>query len=157
MTKTPTLRLPLNSTQNQLKAYRDYLTHVGGILSGSKPLTVEGGEAIFYRTGDLWSWQAIAESRQTTIGIIDIERHAIGSNLVTSVNDPQESLTFLTSLLHLTSEKRRELALFANEQMENSNSRYATPTGPTGHLLKEFDNLIDQIKHEYHFQRQRIS
>jgi hypothetical protein len=156
------LPIPEIPAKLDLEAHRNFLLSVGDMLSGRSALPSEDSSVIFvYRHPSDLELMRCPQLGDTNFGrVIPNTQGGFSVNgvAVYSIDTPLDALGFLTSLLHLVTGHRRELSMHANRKMErNAKSAFNGPPGTEGHLLKEYDQLIEDIKHEYFYQRDRLS
>lgn len=147
-------------TQNpalDLQRHREFIARIGRVLSGEQMLGDDEAFVYVYRTPSMnsLSWYPALASR--SYGQLSLrEGHVmVGDRRVVTLS-AEHALEFLTSLMHRVSQERRELSLALNHRMEASGRSYPSPGGAEGHLLKEYDLLLDDIRHEYHYHRRGL-
>lgn len=146
--------LPGTSQSDGLEEHREFIGKVRAILSGNVGLYSAGNVVYVYRIPSEDAGLNIEEVRNTGLGELTYgsgevfaEENGNRKKLVSAVSTPQEGVDFLSDIRHEVERRRWELAKSSNEE---HNREAATPGGRKGHLLKEYDNLLDLIKHEHY-------
>lgn len=145
--------------QHDLQEHREILLKVGRMIEGDRPIRQTETSVLIYRIPDVQLMQALPETREKSFGTISWNEHGFfvqeTGQEIHSPGDAHQKIDFLTGLRHTVEQRRRELAMEANETHDRS---AATPGGQIGHVLKEYDQLLGQIEHEHYRQRdQRTS
>lgn len=153
--------LPSMNT-DELDDHREFLQLVRDIVSGQRKVgDSQQGEILVFRLPKHQVLEHFKQARNTQFGTIgwDVEGYFIeetGTQII-EVGSPEEKIEFLSDLRNLVEQKRGVLATDANEDLAGNPSRtYASPGGAKGHLLKEYDQLLEQMTHTHHRLRDRI-
>jgi hypothetical protein len=146
-----------------LTDHREFLQLVRDMISGQRKVGESPkGKILVFRLPQHQVLQHLQEARTTQFGTIgwDTETYYVeehGTPIV-EVGSPEEKIEFLSDIRNLVEQKRGTLAMDANEDLAGNPSRdYASPGGEKGHLLKEYDALLDHITHVHHRLRDRVN
>jgi hypothetical protein len=154
--------LPSMNTDN-LDEHREFIQLIRDIISGQEKVgDSQQGEVLVFRIPQHTVLQNFREARDTNYGHLqwDAEGYFLEDEgtTVVEVGSPEEKIEFLSDLRNLVEQKRGALAMDANEDLAGDPSRsYASPGGAKGHLLKDYDQLLNHMNHTHHRLRDRMS
>ena len=157
MPKLPTMEL------DELDDHREFIQKIRDIISGQKKVGQSPeGTILVFRIPQHSVLQHFRQARETDFGHIgwDQEGYFVEGEgtLIREVGSPEEKIEFLSDIRNIVEQKRGKLAMDANEDLAGDPSRsYASPGGAKGHLLKDYDQLLNQINHTHHRLRDRVS
>lgn len=154
--------LPGSSEEkSELAHHRDFVQAMGKIISGEAAYEKTDQVIRVYRIPNPKALKANPAAREVQYGRIDWDDSGYyeerSARRIIDAGEPHEKVAFLSSLRHSIETERRQLAAQANKNYEQSRTSRtaATPPGPMGHWLREYDQLLDQIEHEHYRQRDR--
>lgn len=155
MPELPTMRT------DGLDDHREFLQLIRDTISGQRKIgDSQQGEVLVFRLPKHEVLQNFPQARNTQFGTIGWSTDGYhvedtGTTII-EVGSPQDKIEFLSDIRNLVEQKRGALATDANEDLAGNRSRsYASPGGAKGHLLKEYDQLLDHINHTHHRLRDR--
>lgn len=144
---------------SMLEEHRTLLKEIGEIISGKRCIVSDESFHYFYRVASQWSGFLYKPMAQTDKGTVTRQEDgtivAKDRPVFALCDHTEEALEFLMGVIHVVTTRRREVAMDANRDMP-ANNRYPQPGGQRGHLLKEYDLLLEQLQTEYRHQRRRV-
>lgn len=142
-----------------LDFHRDFIEYIGDLLSGQIAVRIEDSVVRVYRLPSHKMLMHEPEARNVGYGTISWnEQGYFEKNSGRPIQDwgpPHDKMDFLNDIRHRVESKRRDLALESNKKYESMRTSRdaAMPPGELGHLLREYDQLLEQINHEHYRQR----
>ena len=138
---------PIQPDKGTLEEHRQYLLKIGKLINGKRALSVEEHEILVLQRPDATALDYVDEVKETEYGILEalpdgtLVAQPSGKEVLVA-GTPKQILDFVSEMRQLTMNKRRDLAIEANREHTRS---YTKPGGRKGHLLEEYDNLLDQL------------
>ena len=159
-------KAPEVKASKDLEEHREFIQVMGAIISGKRHISKDDITVWYYSLPQFKSMELYPDLRQVDLGEIHWDEsgflyltHKDESReyeVIEVSASAQDAIDFLSDVMHHVLSQRRKLAMPANRDMQQRSTSERTPRGAQGNLLREYDTLLDQIKHEHFRQRDKV-
>lgn len=138
--------------EGSLDEHRAFLIKMGEYLDGSRPLNVTEDAVYVVQLPAYHAIEYVDEARNKPYGTLERTPEGFiiaqpSGKQVEVAGSVEEIIDFVSDIRQLTMNKRRQLAMEANREHTRS---FTQPGGRKGHLVKEYDELLDQLDALYY-------
>jgi len=158
-----TFKIGGNAKSGKYQQYRDQIQLTYDLLAGYKPLNETEDHIYIYTyptslapsytldTSDKYIHHITFSDEED--GYIYTDPKTGKIKKVYTFSSVEQKLDFLRTISNRLNASRIEVTVSSNQQLEQDRSVYSAPGGFRGHLIKEFDALLEQLKQEYYHHR----